>query len=107
MDLGQLIYIICRLFLGALATFLAILLWSRTRDTAWMLIIIGTIVAYGESIYYIVNLLGVDNKDLFIGSMPLLSILLPCLPVVFFTAAFAVMVFRKYHHPKIETREDA
>jgi len=97
MDSGQLIYILSRLFLGGVASFLAIMLWARTRDTAWMLIIMGTIAIYGETIYTIVNLFSVDGGSFFsIGDMPLLSILLHNFPMLFFIAAFAVMVARKY-----------
>jgi hypothetical protein len=96
MDSGQLIYILSRLFLSTLASFLAIMLWARTRDIAWMLMVIGVIAAFVETVYSIVNIFGLNSGILAISSMPLMSIILPCLPMVFFTAAFAVMVFRKY-----------
>ena len=97
MDSGQIVYIISRLSLGALASFLAIMLWSKTRDVAWMLIVIGTIAAYVETVYSILNLFGISGgRFITIGSVPLISIVLPCLPVIFFIAAFAVMVIRKY-----------
>jgi len=99
MDSGQIVYILSRLSLGALAAFLAIMLWSKTRDVAWMLMVIGTIAAYVETVYSILNLFGVSGgMFIFIGSVPLMSILLPSLPMVFFIAAFAVMVVRKYLH---------
>ena len=97
MDTGQLVYIISRLSLGAIAAFFAILLWSRTRDIAWMLMVIGAIAAYVETVYSILELFGITGDNLLsIGSVPVISILLPCLPVFFIAAAFAVMVFRKY-----------
>lgn len=97
MDSGQLVYIFSRLFLGGLASFLAIMLWARTRDTAWMLVVMGIIAIYGETIFNIVNLFGIDGGDIFsIGTVPLLSILLSIFPMLFFIAAFAVMVARKY-----------
>ena len=97
MDSGQLIYILGRLSLGALASFFAIMLWSKTRDIAWMLMVIGTIAAYVETVYSILVLLGISGYNILsIGSMPVMSIVLPCLPTVFFIAAFAVMVVRKY-----------
>ena len=100
MDSGQMIYILCRLILGGLASFLAIMLWAKTRDSAWMLMIMGTIAIYGEVIYSIVNIFGVDRGNILsIGSMPLLSILLHSFPMLFFIAAFAVMVARKYRRP--------
>ena len=91
------VYILSRLTLGAIAAFFAIMLWSRTRDVAWMLMVIGTIAAYVETVYSILNLLGISGSDIFvIGTMPVISIILPCLPTVFIIAALAVMVVRKY-----------
>jgi len=99
MDSGQYIYILSRLSLGALASFFAIMLWSKTRDIAWMLMVIGTIAAYVETVYSILNMFGISGGSIFIiGSVPLMSIILPCLPTVFFIAAFVVMVVRKYLH---------
>jgi hypothetical protein len=97
MDSGQITYILSRLSLGALASFFAIMLWSKTRDVAWMLMVIGTIAAYVETVYVILNLFGITGGSiLVIGSVPLISIILPCLPTVFIIAALAVMVVRKY-----------
>ena len=97
MDSGQLVYILSRLILGALASFFAIMLWSKTRDIAWMLMVIGTIAAYVETVYSILNLFGISGGSILtIGTVPIMSILLPSLPTVFFIAAFLVMVVRKY-----------
>ena len=96
MDSGQIVYILGRLVLGAAASFLAIMLWSRIRDAAWILVIIGTIVAYVETVYSILTVMGVGRNYITSGSMSLLSIVLSCLPSAFFIAAFAVMVARKY-----------
>jgi hypothetical protein len=97
MDSGQIIYVFFRLTLGALASFFAIMLWSKTRDTAWMLMVIGAIAAYVETVYAILNLFGIVGTGfLMIGSVPFVSILLSCLPVAFFAAAFAVMLVRKH-----------
>jgi len=97
MDSGQIVYTISRLGLGALASFLAIMLWARTRDVAWMLMVIGIIAAYVETVYTVLTLFGIGGGNIFvIGSVPLAAIMLPNLPMVFFIAAFAVMVVRKY-----------
>ena len=97
MDSGQVVYILGRLVLGAVASFLAIMLWSRIRDAAWILVIIGTIAAYVETVYSILTGLGIGSESILsLGSMTLLSIVLQCLPTLFFIAAFAVMVTRKY-----------
>ena len=96
MDIGQGVLIFSQLILGALASFFAIMLWSKTRDTAWMLIVIGTIAAYIEIIYTILKLFGFINTGLLIGSVPLMAIILPSLRMIFFIAAFYVMVVKRY-----------
>jgi hypothetical protein len=97
MDSGQILFIVSRLTFGALASFLAIMLWSKTRDAAWMLMVIGTIVAYVEIVYSILELFGITKGDTFaIGSVPVIAITLPILRMGFFIAAFLIMVIRKY-----------
>ena len=95
MDSGELLFIVSRLTTGALAAFFAIMLWSKTRDVAWMLIVIGTIAAYVETVYSILQLFGIAGTQISIGSVPLAAILLPNLRTGFFIAAFVVMVVRK------------
>jgi len=95
MDAGRLILIVSTLSTGALAAFFAIILWSKTRDVAWMLMVIGAIMAYVETVYTILNLFGIAGTQLSVGSVPLAAILLPNLRTGFFIAAFVVMVIRK------------
>jgi putative exporter of polyketide antibiotics len=93
MDSGQTIYILCQLGFGAAATFLAIMLWPKIRDVAWMLVIFGTIVSYIEIVYSILKIFGVSSLDFFhIGSVPLIEFILPTLRMLFFIVAFAIMI---------------
>jgi hypothetical protein len=97
MDAGEIIYITSRLVLGALSSFFAIMLWSKTRDVAWMLVVIGTIAAYIETVYSILDMFGITRGDTFvIGSVPVAAIVLPSLRTAFFIIAFLIMVVRKY-----------
>jgi hypothetical protein len=96
-DTGELVYISSRLVLGALASFFAIMLWAKTRDVAWMLMVIGTIAAYIETIYSILSLLGISGGGrVSMDPITAASLVLPNLPTVFFIIAFLVMVVRKY-----------
>lgn len=95
MDAGEILFIVSRLTTGALAAFFAIMLWSKTRDVAWMLIVIGTIAAYVETVYSILDLFGLAGTRFSVGSVPVAAILLPNLRTGFFIAAFVVMVVRK------------
>ena len=97
MDLSQFVFILCRLGLTTIASFLAILFWSRTRDVAWILVILAVIMAYVETIYSILSLFGINGGNILSENLLLLMpMLLGCLPPVFIIAAFAVMIKRKY-----------
>ena len=96
MDAGQVIFISTQLILGATAAFLAILLWPKIRDAAWMLVIFGAIVAYIETVYSILKFFGISADEfLVVASVPLVSFILPALRTLFFIAAFAIMIFRQ------------
>lgn len=99
MDSGQTVFIMSQLALGAVSTFLAIMLWSRTRDAAWMLIIFGAIIAYIEIVHSILDEFGMGGGDLFpIGSVPVISFVLPLLRMGFFISAFIIMIIRQFKH---------
>ena len=96
MDTGQTVYILSQLILGAVAAFLAIFLWPRIRDAAWMLVIFGAIIAYIETVYSILKIFGIAGQELIIfGSIPLFSLILPSVRMIFFIAAFAIMVYKQ------------
>jgi hypothetical protein len=98
MDTGYLIYILSRLILGALASLLAIVVWSRTRDAAWMLVVAGILAGYAETLYSVLGVLGITGGTVFsVESAPAAALALVNLPVCFFIAAFSVMIARKFH----------
>ena len=98
MDTGQAIIISSHLIFGALAAFLAILLWTKIRDgagsSAWMLIIFSVFVAYIEIVYSVLINIGIaGNEFIIFGSVPLASLVLPVIRMSFFIAAFAIMIY--------------
>lgn len=81
---------------GAVATFCAIMLWPRTRDLAWMLVIIGTIVHYGAIIFQALEVFGVARihvSDETASSLIRAALL--NLPFIFYSLGFIVMIRRK------------
>jgi len=96
MDTGQTIFIFSQLVLGAGAAFLAILLWPKTREAAWMLVIFGTIVAYIETVYSIMKVFGIAGEEyIILGSLPLISFILPSVRMTLFIVAFAIMIIKQ------------
>lgn len=95
MPVKDIVMILSQISFGAIATFLAILYWSHTRDSAWMLIIIGVIIQYGQIMYSTFMVFGVLGSDLYIIPDILdIGTLLSILPLVFISAAFIVMLVR-------------
>lgn len=92
----DLVEIIVRLVVGAFATFLAILLWAKTRDTAWMLLIMGVIVEYGEIIYTTLKIFGVVPADVYlIPELVRVDLVLLNLPLLLFGIGFLIMLLRR------------
>jgi len=99
MDTGQAIYIFSQLILGAAAAFLAILLWPRTREAAWLLVIFGAVISYIETVYLILKIFGIAGEELIVfGSIPLISFILPSIRMIFFIVAFAIMIYKQSRH---------
>ncbi len=96
---GDTVLLVSRLAISAVAAFLAILLWSRTRDIAWMLIVIGVIASYADILFGLLAELGLVNEAryTYLG-IPLGRILLSNLPYLFLCAALLVMIARKRIH---------
>jgi hypothetical protein len=96
MNSGDTILLVSRLATAAAAAFLAILLWSRTRDLAWMLVVIGVIASYADILFDLLGRLGLidEARYSFLG-IPIGRILLVNLPYFFLCAALIVMIARK------------
>jgi hypothetical protein len=97
MNTSEMVSVIFRLAVGGIASFLAILVWAKTRDAPWMLIVIGTIANYAASVYSTLTLFGITaelwlSKNAGIAAATLVA----CLPTFFFIVAFAIMISRKY-----------
>jgi len=102
MDTDHTVFISSQLFsigelvLGAAAAFFAILLWPKTRDMAWMLIIFGTILLFIETVYSIFKGFGTGTDGFFvIFSIPVISLMLSVVRNAFFISAFAIMIYRQ------------
>jgi hypothetical protein len=96
MELSEFTVLLSRLATGAIATFFAILLWSQTRDVAWVLVIIGTLVGYAEIVFTTLESFGVLSADFFyVSGVPVFRMVLVNLPLLFLILAFISMIVRK------------
>ena len=84
------------LLFGAFATFGAILLWARARDMAWTFVIIGAIVSYADIVFSTLLRLNVLDPERFLyEGIPVLSIALANLPLVFAGTGFLIAATRR------------
>jgi len=90
------VLILSRLGVGAIGTFFAILLWSQIRDAAWVLVIIGTLVAYAEVVYSTLEGFGIVSAEYFnLSGIPVLRLALANLPMLLLTCAFIAVIARR------------
>ena len=96
MSAGLFIWLVSRFAVAGIMTFLAIILWSRTRDVAWMLIVIGAVSSYADLLFDLFVRTGLlDENRLQVLGLPLARMIFSNLAYLFMSAAFIVMIFRK------------
>lgn len=86
---------IIKLILSGITAFLAIALWSKTRDAAWMCLVTGVITGYAGLVYDLLVQFGfvVHTGFSFFG-IPLFTLLFTVIPSLFFILAFSLMLYR-------------
>lgn len=92
---GVVFSLLVRLVLGAIASALAILAWTRTRNLSWILVIAGILAAYAGTLYNALRIFGfLSGSEILIYGAPLGSLISDNLSILFFIAAF-VFFLRK------------
>jgi membrane protein implicated in regulation of membrane protease activity len=96
MDYGPMILHLGRVAMGGIAAFLAIYLWSQTRDVPWMLVIMGIVLRYLEIAFSTLAFFGIiDDTGLVIARVVSVRLLLENLPYLFYSAALILMIRRQ------------
>lgn len=92
---GIVFSLLVRLVLGAIASALAILAWTRTRSLSWILIIAGILAGYAGTLYSALRVFGfLSGSEILIYGAPLGSLISDNLSILFFILAF-VFFLRK------------
>jgi len=90
------IAIFVKLISGALGTFFAILVWSKTRNASWIFIVLGILFHYINIVFETLELFGIITEKIYnIGNLPILKIILNNLPMSFFIIGLIIFVIRK------------
>lgn len=95
MQESQIILYIVKLALGGIAAFCAILLWSKTRDIAWMSLVAGTVTSYAGIVFEMLDGFGIiTSKGYSILGIPIATLLFATIPTLFYITAFILMINR-------------
>lgn len=87
------IIIITRVIIGAIGAFFSVLLWSKTREPAWIFIIIGTLCIYVEIVFTTLEAFGILSGDILtLYGIPVLKLLLYNVPILFITIGFITVI---------------
>jgi hypothetical protein len=93
MQQGEIALHCLKLAVSGGAAFLAIMLWSRIKDGAWMSLIAGTILSYAGVVYDMLSSFHIIADDfLAVGGMSVLRLAFAALPGIFFIAAFIIQL---------------
>lgn len=95
MTQSQMILYVIKLVLGGAWAFCAILLWSKTKDSAWMCLVAGSVCRYAGLVYEMFVTLGVViPESLTVAGIPFSTLVFTAIPDIFFIVAFILMLVR-------------
>ena len=96
MSITEVVPILVRMGLSFIAAFGAIAVWSKSRDSAWVFMVLGAIFYFVDAMYETLVIIGIATYRLpFGGEFPLLESVLTGLPPFFLAVGFLVFLL---HH---------
>jgi hypothetical protein len=95
MQQGEIFLHIIKLVLSGVAAFLAIMLWSRTKDGAWMSLIAGTIINYTGIVYNILKSFGIiAGSFLVLAGTSCIELFFVGVPFIFYIITFILLLIK-------------
>lgn len=88
--------VMIKVVLGFLASFFAIILWSKSREIAWLIIVGALILQYLGVLFEGFVLVGLVSWDAGVGGVSLLAVLFQGVPYLLFFLAFLVFLLQKH-----------
>lgn len=90
---NELSVLVIDLALSGVTAFVAIMLWSLTREPAWMLVIIGLVIRVGDVAFQTLDRFGIIAViDIRVQGLPLFWVLLRAIPLLFIIAGIVAMI---------------
>ncbi len=96
MSQSEMILYAVKLILGGITALAAVMLYSKTKDGAWISLIAGFVSLYIGYVYELLQGLGISiPHEVYIFEIPLTGLIFTVLPGLFFILAFSIMLTRK------------
>ncbi len=84
-----------KLVAGFIAAFVSVLLWSKTRDGAWLTMVMGVVFLYLGTLLEVLDSFGfIMYKSLLYGEIEILPLLFSVLPYLFFGIGMTLFLIR-------------
>ncbi|MBQ9281967.1 MAG: hypothetical protein IJ207_07175 [Treponema sp.] len=93
----EIIFFTIKLILGGIIAFLAIMLWSRTRDFSWMFLVFAAVTGYSALVFDLLLRLGFVTSRIVIllgNEIPLVQLVLAIVPSLFVIISFILMLIK-------------
>lgn len=92
----ELFELLVSLVFGAVASFLAIMVWTKTANLAWILVVAGVLASYAGLLYRTLRLFGFfSSSSIPVFASSLGSLLSTNIPQALFIAALIAFLFRE------------
>jgi hypothetical protein len=104
MNETEIIFFTIKLVLGGIIAFLAIMLWSRTRDFSWMFLVLAAVTGYSAIVFDLLLKLGfIHTKKIYLlgNEISLVQLILAIVPGFFIILAFILMLIKTGKNHKI------
>lgn len=91
----EIFFFTIKLLLGGIIAFLAIMLWSKTRDFSWMFLVLAAVTGYSAIVFDLLLKLGfVTAKEISLlgNQISLVQLILAVVPSIFVIIAFIIML---------------
>ena len=84
-----------KLILGFVAAIVSLMLWSKTRDGAWLSMVLGVVFLYMKTLLNVLNSFGFISYDsITVYGIVLIPLLFETLPFLFFTIGMVIFLLR-------------
>lgn len=84
-----------KLIAGFIAALISVLLWSKTRDGAWLTMVVGVVFLYLETLLEILYAFGfVMYKEIHYGEIEILPLIFETVPFLFFGLGMFLFLLR-------------